>query len=48
VSTHRAACSCRDPCASAPANRRDSFTGCAEGNATDCTRGEDCYTVFTQ
>jgi hypothetical protein len=38
---------CRDLCATAAADRRDSFTTCANANAVDCTRGDDCYTVFS-
>jgi hypothetical protein len=37
---------CRSQCTTAAANKRDSFTACANGAGGDCARGADCYGQF--
>jgi hypothetical protein len=39
---------CRALCSSAAAAKRDTFTSCANGAGSDCTNGQDCYSVFSK
>jgi hypothetical protein len=37
---------CRSLCSTAAAAKRDTFTSCANAAGSDCTDGQDCYSVF--
>lgn len=38
---------CRSLCSTAAAAKRDTFTSCANGAGSECTKGQDCYSVFS-